>query len=347
MRLEKQKIAKIDIYPDPLVADTDPERNISRFATNVRPTVTFEKEQDPRGGGVKVSRPASVYKQLLYKSEAMSAEQRDHKQRAIARLTEEDKKQQFERLINGYFRQTEAEKQQEIFRRTENAAVLTESERARLIGLIKVHDFTVLNNPTAILHIAREADLLKAVHDSLSDDTWSKMILVALRSFYRRTMDIPPDWLNTNSVVKPPDVTGVPDTPNFVKTETGTSEQPPVYVPEKEPEATKTNPVHRMSVGQFITYITETLKSTEMRIDLASGIINKSSRFPKKAFEAYEASGMTQPETVNLETAEEIISETLNQLRRMNEIKQQAWDKYLVKKEQQERIRADDQKKKP
>ena len=88
LKQPKQQISRIDLYLPGEARDTDPERNVSRFADNVKPLVEKNKETDPHGrGGLKITRPPSVYKQFLYSDPV----QKDHMFRAQQRLSQTQK----------------------------------------------------------------------------------------------------------------------------------------------------------------------------------------------------------------------------------------------------------------
>lgn len=310
LKQPKQQISRIDLYLPGEARDTDPERNVSRFADNVKPLVEKNKETDPHGrGGIKITRPPSVYKQFLYSDPV----QKDHMFRAQQRLSQTQKKQKFEELVNGYFTQQLPTAQQ-------NAAtpltVMNAQQINDLETLIRNHDSQVLNDHNAQLHIVADTALLDVLRTSLTSDSWSLLLRSSLLLIYKNTGQTPPEWLQ-------PGKTPIVPAKNH---RTGT--------PAPEP----TQPTQRamtMTLETWKNLILNAIGNAAVTLEIGNNLYTANGGYPPVVYNAFLLSGFTSNVYMNLygrvektETAAEIIINTLVVLQQAGDVDKGFVDEY-------------------
>lgn len=341
-KVESEKVSMIDLYPEQNVLELAAERKgLDVHQSNVKPLVDLQREEDPRGvSAVAVTKAPKVFQQLLKQSAKGSLDEelnKHHLQRASHRLSEASRKQKFDELINHYFYVGKTQKAQQTLASLLNTPIrpLTEPELQSIEQMIRTHDARLLNDSNALLHIINSTLLLQDIRKSLTSDQWSSLLRYALLSLYRRSSQVPPDWLGT--VYKDASTTPGSATPDetftHVVSEEGKTESvdpTAAHITEAavlHPETSsgdmrirkERGPNSTLGIEKFKTFLMENLRNDARFIQTAKGILTGDVSLPPKALSAFGLSGLTsgpggrtyEPERLTYSDADEIILETI------------------------------------
>jgi len=339
-KVESEKVSMIDLYPEQNVLELPAERKgLDVHQSNVKPLVDLQREEDPRGvSAVAVTKAPKVFQQLLKQSAkgSLDAElNKHHLQRASHRLSEASRKQKFDELINHYFYVGKTQKAQQTLASLLNTPVrpLTEPELQAIEQMIRTHDARLLNDSNALLHIINSTLLLQDIRKSLTSDQWSSLLRYALLSLYRRSSQVPPDWLGT--VYKDASTTPGSATPDetftHVVSEEGKTEsvdptaahitEAAVLHPETSSKDTKLThkekgPNKILSIARFKEVVMNALDNDYQYIQIAKDILTGKGNLPRLVLDRFSFTGLTMERSydadrLNYLAADEIIYETL------------------------------------